>query len=275
MSTGSQPLKVLTIGGSDSGGAAGIQADLKTCAVLDVYGMSVLTVATAQNSQEVAGAHYLPPKFIGEQLDAVLKDYGADAVKTGFIGRADAIIAITQKIVEYGAPSPVVDPILVNHKGEAMFTDSVAEAYLEHLLPNAVLATPNVWEAELLSRVRITNRQSMEEACRALIAAGCQHVLITGRISGGEVIDLFHDGKSATEYRSTTIDTMNRHGSGDILSAAICVFLARGFTIFDAIGEARSFTRSALQSAREWRMGAGHGPVDHRGNRKTIRRPNS
>jgi hydroxymethylpyrimidine/phosphomethylpyrimidine kinase len=270
VSQSNQPAKVLTIGGSDSGGAAGIQADLKTMTVLGVYGMSVITVVTAQNSLSVAGVFQLPPEFVASQLDAVLSDYGAHGTKTGFIGQIGLIKVIAEKIDTYKLANVVIDPVLVNHRGEPMFPEAVTQAYIDRLLPVADLITPNVREAELLSGVKISNASTMDEAANQLFSMGAGDVLITGRRDDADMVDLLFDGKTMTEFRSPWIDSANRHGSGDTLSAAICAFLSRNFTVKEAIEEARAFTFEAITKARDWRLGAGHGPVNSWGNHKGV-----
>ena len=263
MSQLEQPKIVLTIGGSDSGGAAGIQADLKTLTILGVYGMSVLTVVTAQNSLNVLGVQPISSEFVASQLDAVLSDYGANAAKTGFIGQVDLIEVISRKVDTYNLANIVVDPVLVNHKGESMFPKPVTMAYIDYLLPRANLVTPNVREAELLTGVKIEDTGSIAKAAGQLIATGCERVLITGKRVGDEVVDYYHTGRSEVEFRSPWIDTTNIHGSGDTLSAAICAFLSLDFSYSDAIQEARAFTSAAIMGAKEWQIGEGNGPLKH------------
>ncbi|MGB3713360.1 MAG: bifunctional hydroxymethylpyrimidine kinase/phosphomethylpyrimidine kinase [Candidatus Promineifilaceae bacterium] len=270
MSQSNQPTKILTIGGSDSGGAAGIQADLKTLTVLGVYGMSVITIVTAQNSLHVADVYQLPPEFVASQLDAVLSDYGAQGTKTGFIGQASLIKVIAEKINAYKLANVVIDPVLVNHRGEPMFPETVTQAYIDRLLPVADLITPNLREAELLTGVKILNAASMNDAANHLFSMGSGSVLITGRRVDVDVVDLLLDGKTMTEFRSPWIDSPNRHGSGDTLSAAICAFLSLNFTVSEAVDKAREYTFEAIKRARQWRLGAGHGPVSSWGNRQVL-----
>ena len=264
----SQPAKVLTIGGSDSGGAAGIQADLKTLTMLGVYAMSAITVVTAQNSLTVAGVHKLPPEFLASQLDAVLSDYGAEGTKTGFIGDTALIEVISAKIETFQLENVVIDPVLVNHRGESMFPEVVTKATNDRLLPLARLITPNVREAELLSGLAIADAAGMRAAANRLFSRGCDAVLITGWREGADVVDLLFDGENMTLYRSPRIDSANRHGSGDTLSAAICAFLSLGVPLLEAVDQARAFTYEAVRKAKDWRLGAGHGPVSFWGNVK-------
>lgn len=256
-----EPIKVLTIAGSDSGGAAGLQADLKTWAALGVYGMSVVTVVTAQNSVAVTAVHPLPPDFVAAQLDAVLSDYGAVAVKTGFLGRVDLIQTIAAKLRQYQIGSIVIDPVLVNHKGQAMFPPEVTQAYIDHLLPLADLLTPNRREAELLTGFPVNSLAEMATAVPHLHTLGPQNILLKGGRDGDELVDLFFDGRSPIQLRSPTIDTPNTHGSGDTLSAAVCAYLAKGEGLETAVHHAHQFTQQAIQRAAHWQLGHGHGPV--------------
>jgi len=227
------PPKLLTIGGSDSGGAAGLQADLKTWTA---------------------------------QLEAVLSDYGADAAKTGFLGRSDLIIAAAAKLQQYRPRHIVVDPVLVNHQGVPMFSTVTPKLYLAYLLPLADLITPNRAEAALLLNSSLpdsTHLRWLEGAARRLHQTGAQSVLIKGGRDGNHVVDLLFDGRTAHFYRSPRLDTINTHGAGDTLSAAVCAFLARGEGMETAVANARQFTYRAMQKAANWQLGQGHGPLAH------------
>jgi hydroxymethylpyrimidine/phosphomethylpyrimidine kinase len=255
------PPKVLTIAGSDSGGAAGLQADLKTLATLNVYGMSVVTVVTAQNSLTVKAVHPLPPDFVAAQLDAVLSDYGAQAVKTGFIGQVDLIEVIAAKLIQYRPEFIIIDPVLVNHQGKPMFPADVTRAYLEKLLPLATLVTPNRWEAGLLTGIAINSRVDLQTAARQLADTGVKNILLKGWRDGFEIVDLLFGEGHESWLSSPFIDTENLHGSGDTLSAAICAYLVRGQDLGPAVAQAHAFTARAIRQAAGWRMGGGHGPV--------------
>lgn len=255
------PAKLLTIAGSDSGGAAGVQADLKTWAALGVYGMSVVSVVTAQNSVAVTAVHPLPADFVAAQLEAVLSDYGADGVKTGFIGRVDLIQTVAAKLRQYQPANVVIDPVLVNHKGQAMFPPEVTQAYINHLLPLADLLTPNQREAELLTGLPVQSVAEMATAVTHLHTLGPRNILLKGGRDGDEIVDLFYDGRSLSQLRSPFMDTPNTHGSGDTLSAAVCAYLAQGAGMKTAVHQAHSFTLSAIQRAAHWQLGHGHGPV--------------
>lgn len=265
------PARVLTVAGSDSGGAAGLQADLKTFTALGVYGMSVVTVVTAQNSVRVAGVHTLPAAFVARQLQAVLEDYGVDAAKTGFIGSPALVETLAHHLQgkeRRRVPHLVVDPILVDHRGQSMFSADVTEAYRRHLLPLSDLVTPNCEEAALLTGHPVSTPQEMAAAARELHARGAGNVLVKGGRSGegghrAEMIDVFYDGTDLAFLRLPYVGTENTHGSGDTLSAAITAFLAQGHSLADAVRRGQTFTVEAIRGGAGWRLGAGHGPLNH------------
>lgn len=259
-----EPIKVLTIAGSDSGGAAGLQCDLKTFTALGVYGMSVVTAVTAQNSVEVRAVHYLPADFVAQQMDAVLSDYGAAAAKTGLIGRAELAAVVADRLKAYTVPALVIDPVLVNHRGRPLFGEEMAAAYRQHLLPLATVATPNRWEAALLADWEVGAVQTvaqMAEAARAIQALGPRWALVKGGREGDEMVDVLFDGRRVIFFRSPWIDTANTHGSGDMLSAALCAGLGQGLDVMEAVERARQMTAAGIERAAGWRLGTGHGPV--------------
>jgi len=255
------PNKLLTIAGSDSGGAAGLQADLRAWAVLGAYGMSAVTAVTAQNSLTVKAVKFMPPDFIAEQLDTVLSDYGADAAKTGFLGRVDVIKTAAAKLKLFTVPHVVVDPVLVNHRGESMFPPEVTQAYIHHLLPLAELVTPNLAEAGLLVDLEVRTLAEAETAVRHLHNLGPKNILIKRILHKNQFIDLFFDGKQMIQLKTAVLDTKNTHGSGDTLSAAVCAFLARGDDIETAVRQAQQFTATAIRNASTWKFSSGHGPI--------------
>ena len=258
-----QPPKVLTIAGSDSGGAAGLQADLKTFTTLGVYGMSAVTAVTAQNSEEIKVVHPVPNEVVAAQIDAVLGDYGADSVKTGLIGRVEIIKTIAELLQSHKQAKVIIDPVLVNHRGDSMFTADVVAAYVKYLLPIADVITPNLAEASILTGRSVRSRNDMEKAARIILGMGPRGVLIKGFREKTDVVDLLSDQVIYTQFRSRWIDTKNTHGSGDTLSAAICALLALGLSLIDAVQKAHDFTRQAILFGADWEMGSGHGPIWH------------
>lgn len=258
------PTTFLTVGGSDSGGAAGIQADLKTATALGAYGMCALTAVTAQNSVAVRGVEWLSPDFVRAQIGAVLADYGADCVKTGFLGKVGLITAVSTAFEKHQPNIVVIDPVLVNHKQQPMFDDAVRLAYLEKLFPLATLVTPNVTEAALLlQQPPLTTLDAVRKAARALHKAGAANILVKRFVVAGDCVDVLYDGADFFELRAPLVETDNTHGSGDTLSAAACLFLARGDSIEEAVASAKTFTTHAISRAVHWSLGAGHGPLAH------------
>lgn len=260
-----QPVSVLTIAGSDSGGAAGLQADLKTFTALGVYGMSAVTVVTAQNSVQVAMLEAMPALLVRAQIETVLQDYGAAAIKTGFLGRAHLVEAVAEALAPYRAEHKtplVVDPVLVNHRGEPMFGPEVTDAYRRRLLPGCTVVTPNRREAALLCGQEVESWSQVNEAARELKALGAEAVLITSAWRGGQYGDAFYDGEM-TFLKAAYMETENTHGSGDTLSAAIASHLAQGAPPLEAARRAQTFAAACIRGAADWRLGAGHGPVNH------------
>lgn len=263
----SEPIKLLTIGGTDPCGAFGLYTDLKTFTVLGAHGMGVVTVVTAQNSVGWYGAEFMRPEFIAQQLDAVLSDYKPTVVKTGFLGRVDVIEVVAQKLQAYAVPQVVVDTVLVNNYGHLMFGAEVAAAYVEQLLPLACLITPNVWEAAVLLGQAIDDmaqggaEQAAEALQKQLGPAGT--ILLKRAAVGEQITDLFYDGGQFTRLSSPKLTTQNVSGSGDTLSAAITAFLGRGEPLLQAVQHGRAFTQRALAAAQTWQLGQGAGPLGH------------
>lgn len=256
--------KVLTIAGSDSGGAAGLQADLRTFAALKIYGLCAITAVTAQNSVSVQQAHFLPPEFVAVQITAVLADYGAGAAKTGFIGRAALVESIAHTLAGYPRMPLVVDPVMVNHRGQAMFADSVRDAYVRHLLPLATLITPNLAETAVLLQcppTPSTDLQAIARHARQLCQLGPKNVLIKGGHDDAGMVDILLAGDQIVYLRSPLVQTAHTHGSGDTLSAAAAAFLAQGADVETAVFQAHTFTAKAIRQGAAYQLGAGHGPV--------------
>ena len=247
--------RVLTIAGSDSGGGAGIQADLKTFSAFRVFGMSVITAVTAQNSLGVQAVENLPPAFVAEQLDSVLDDFGADAVKCGMLSTAPIIEAVAEVLRQRPIVNLVVDPVMVAKSGAPLLRPDARRALVEHILPLALVVTPNLPEAGALTGFPVTDRESMEAAARRIGELGPRHVLVKGGHLDGDPHDLLWDGHVFREFRGERIDSPNTHGTGCTLSAAIAAGLALGQSLTDSIARAKAYvTRAILEGFQ-----AGHG----------------
>ena len=250
----------LTIAGSDSGGGAGIQADLKTFAALGVHGASVLTALTAQNTVTVTAIHDLPPAFIRAQFDAVVPDLQPAAAKTGMLSTPITIATVARAIRELEVPNLVVDPVMVAKGGAKLLRDDAVAALRNELLRLATVLTPNLPEAEVLLGRRIGSLGERRQAARDLYELGPRAVVLKGGHADGDAIDVLFDGRHLIELTAERIPTGNTHGSGCTFSAAIAAGLARGLAIEAAVAEAKAFITEAIRHALE--VGAGHGPVN-------------
>jgi len=272
-----KPFRVLTIAGSDSGGGAGIQADLKTITVLGGFGMSVVTALTAQNTFGVHGIHDVPPAFVAAQFDAVATDIGIDAAKTGMLPNSEIIRVVAGKIRQYGVVKLVVDPVMVAKGGVPLIREEAKKTLIEELLPLAFVLTPNIPEAEVLSGIRIATRDDMKKAAKIIREMGAQHVVVKGGHLPGDAVDLLYNGEDFREFSSPRIATEDTHGTGCTYSAAIAAELAFGKDVAGAVMEAKRYITAAMQHA--WRLGGGHGPTNHlaplfaSGNGQTAKRP--
>lgn len=257
------PTTVLTIAGSDSGGGAGIQADLKVFAALGAYGTSVLTAVTAQNTRGVDAVLPLPPRTVTEQLDSVLGDFAVRAVKTGMLGTPAVADAVAEAAKAGRLPHLVVDPVLVATSGHRLGV----VAAVERLLPYARVATPNCAEAAALTGRPVTTVEEMVAAAQALAAGGPEYVVVTGGDvdAAGESVDVLAGGATTTLLRAPRVDTRHSHGTGCSFSAAIAVRLAAGDPAPVAVATAKEYVTRALTGARDWELGAGRGPLDHFG----------
>lgn len=252
--------RALTIAGSDSGGGAGIQADLKTFAALGVFGTSAITSVTAQNTVGVQGAHNLPPEFVGRQIDSVLEDIAIDAAKTGMLSSAAIIEVVAAKVKAYGIERLVVDPVMVAKGGAPLLQSDAVKVLIEHLLPLALVVTPNVPEAEALTGLTITELNGMRQAARQIYDFGPRYVVLKGGHLGGRAIDLLFDGSGFTEFDAERIDTPHTHGTGCVFSAAIAAGLAKGSPVPEAVANAKQFITAAIRHG--FRLGKGVGPTD-------------
>jgi hydroxymethylpyrimidine/phosphomethylpyrimidine kinase len=250
----------LTIAGSDSGGGAGIQADLKTFAALGVHGTSAITAITAQNTVTVTDIFELPPALISAQIAAVVVDIGVDAAKTGMLSSSDIIDAVATAITRHGIRNLVVDPVMVAKGGARLLRDDAVEALRTLLLPLAAVITPNLPEAEVLLGRPIRTLDERREAARELVAMGARAAVVKGGHAGEDVIDVYWDGNQLVELKAERIATDNTHGSGCVFSAAITAGLAKGRGSLDAVRGAKEFITGAIEGSLE--LGHGHGPVN-------------
>ncbi len=240
----------LTIAGSDPSGGAGIQADLKTFSRLRVYGMSVITSVTAQNTSAVAAVVEVAPEFVGRQLDAVLSEIRADAAKTGMLLTAGVIEVVTQKIREYEIRNLVVDPVMISTSGTALLNPDAIATLRRMLLPLALVITPNTDEAHVLTGKKIANLEDMEEAALRIYDTGPRSVLIKGgHMTGNDAIDVLFDGSDFTHLRRSRIGSGPIHGTGCVLSAAITAELAAGKSLSEAVHAAKDFVTAAIEHA--------------------------
>jgi hydroxymethylpyrimidine/phosphomethylpyrimidine kinase len=256
------PPTALTIAGSDSGGGAGIQADLKTFLACRVHGMSAITAVTVQNSLGVSGFYELPPHAVAEQIKSVATDIGVGAAKTGMLASAAIIEAVADTVQRLGITPFVVDPVAASQHGDALLRPDALAALRDRILPLATVVTPNLGEVRLLTGIDVRDRSGMQDAARALSDLGPQWVLVKGgHLPDGEAVDVLYDGASFAEFTSPRFDTQHTHGSGDTLAAAICAALARGLEVEDAVRFGKSFIAGAIEHG--FPLGAGLGPVGH------------
>jgi hydroxymethylpyrimidine kinase/phosphomethylpyrimidine kinase/thiamine-phosphate diphosphorylase len=252
--------KVLTVAGSDPGGGAGIQADLKTITLLGTYGMGAITALTAQNTRGVRGIHPVPDDFVADQIEAVLDDLGADILKTGMLYSAGIVSVVARAIARHALPA-VVDPVMIAKGGAPLLQREAVDALRRELLAHTYLLTPNLPEAEALSGLPVETENEMERAARRLQEMGARNVLLKGGHLQGKPVDLLLAGESLHRFPSERFDTPNTHGTGCAYSAAIAAFLAQGLPLVEAVGKAKSFISEAIRTAIS--MGSGHGPVNH------------
>ena len=250
----------MTIAGSDSGGGAGIQADLKTFAALGVHGTSAITAITAQNTTGVTDILELPTSLVRAQIDAVVEDMGVQAAKTGMLSSAAIITTVAEAIQRHGMRNLVVDPVMVAKGGAKLLRDDAVSAMRELLIPLAAVITPNLPEASVLLDHRVETLDERRQAARDLVAMGARAAVVKGGHAGGDAIDVYFDGTRFAELSAPRIETQNTHGSGCVFSAAIAAHLAREASLVDAVREAKIFITRAILNSLE--VGHGHGPVN-------------
>lgn len=253
--------RALTIAGSDSGGGAGIQADLKVFFALGCHGMSALTALTAQNTVGVTGVHEVPDAFVSQQIDAVASDIGVDAAKTGMLASSQIVIAVAKSIQEHGIDKVVVDPVFISKHGNVLLAGDAVDALRYELFPLATVVTPNLYEAGAIVGKEIATLDDMKWAAEELYGLGPRSVLVKGgHLGNAHAIDVFFEGDKAVEIEGPRFDTEDTHGTGCALSAAICAYLAHGELIEDAVRKSKDFVSGAIR--RSLRIGAGYGPVN-------------
>lgn len=259
--------KVLTIAGSDSCGGAGIQADLKSFSANGVYGMSVITAVTAQNTQGVFAVQDIEENIIKAQIDAIFTDIQVDAVKIGMVSKSSTIKAIAEKLEQYKPKNVVLDPVMISKSGFALLNPEAKLALIKTLIPKAFVITPNIPEAEEILRevnAQITSIETVEDmktAAREIYKLGCENVLLKGGHIKGDAVDILYDGKDITCFYSERIETKNTHGTGCTLSSAIAANLARGYTIKEAVQNSKEYITKAIEHSLD--IGQGVGPTHH------------
>jgi hydroxymethylpyrimidine/phosphomethylpyrimidine kinase len=258
--------RALTIAGSDSGGGAGIQADLKTFSACGCYGMSAITAITAQNTQGVRGIFPVPPTTIQQQIEAVMEDIGANAVKTGMLHSSEVISTVAGMVKKFKVTNLVVDPVMVATSGDKLLQDEAIEALKSILLPLARVSTPNIPEAELLLGRAITSQGQLPEAARELSTTfGGSVLLKAGHLKEQTLTDVFYNAEK-DEFlfmESKRLSTLNTHGTGCTLSSAIAAHLARGYELNQAVQLAKDYISEAIEAGSSYKIGQGHGPVHH------------
>ncbi len=263
------PVRVMCIGGSDSGGGAGIQADLKTVTACGCYGTSVITALTAQNSLGVQDILPVPAKFIAAQIDSVLGDIGTDAVKTGMLLTRGAVDAVVKKVMEYRLKNIVVDPVMIAKGGRMMMEERARRAVVEKLLPLARVVTPNIPEAEAITGLNIRSVEGMKKAAALILSTGVKNVVVKGghlpgcRKAGG--VDVLYDGAKYHEYHAEWISTKNTHGTGCTFASALAAGLAQRKCVSEAVKQAKMMVTKAIEHSLT--LGKGYGPVNISGKR--------
>lgn len=255
--------KALTIAGSDSGGGAGIQADLKTFNAFGVFGMTAITALTAQNTVGVQGIFEVSPEFITEQIKSVMTDIGADAAKTGMLANEVIVNIVAEAIEKYRIPNVVVDPVMIAKSGDALLSETARRTIKDRLIPLATVVTPNVFEAEAILNMQIITLDDMKIAATELKETGCQWIVVKGGHlqNEAEAIDVAFDGKDFHLLKSPRFETKNTHGTGCTFSSAIAAGLAKGYEPLKAIQRAKEFISEAIQ--KSFPIGKGHGPTNH------------
>ncbi len=254
--------RVMTIAGSDSGGGAGIQADLKAFAANGVHGTSAITAVTAQNTVAVTDVLALPSSLVANQIDAIVEDIGVDAVKTGMLANSAIIETVAERIKAHSLTPVVIDPVMVTSTGAPLFQDDSVEAIRNLLMPLATVVTPNTREAAVLTDAPVETLDDMRRAARSLAeSTGARAVLVKGGHLDGPATDVLFDGSAFTEFTEERIDTTSNHGTGCTLASTIAANLAKGADLPTAVANAKAYVTNAMRAAAP--IGAGHGPLNH------------
>jgi len=258
-------IKLLTIAGSDSGGGAGVQADMKTFSALGCYAMSVITALTAQNTVRVSGIFPVPAAFVAKQIDAIFEDIGADAVKIGMLNDAAIIRAVAERLKVHHAKNIVLDPVMVAKSGDKLLQSEAINALKSELFPIVGLLTPNLPEAEVLLDGEIHTRKDMEDAAKGLKMFGARAVLVKGGHSNEATCAdcLLTADNQIHWFENPRIDTQNTHGTGCTLSSAIAAFIGKGTGTAEAVAKGKTYISEAIEAGKAHRLGKGHGPVKH------------
>lgn len=251
----------LTIAGSDSGGGAGIQADLKTFSALGVYGMSVITAVTAQNTREVRSVQNIDVEVIKDQFEAVVDDLPVNGIKIGMLSTEEIIKTVSNCLKKVQNIPIVLDPVMISKSGHPLLKENAVSALIQYLLPQSFIITPNLPEAEVLANMKIADQDAMVEAAKMIHKQGPRYVLVKGGHLEGEAADLFYDGEKCIWIKGERIHTKNTHGTGCTLSSAICAFLARGEQPAAAVEKAKAYITTAIRHSLN--LGGGHGPTHH------------
>jgi hydroxymethylpyrimidine/phosphomethylpyrimidine kinase len=256
-----KPPTAMTIAGSDSGGGAGIQADLKTFSALGVFGTSTLTAITAQNTVGVSAVHEIPTDLISAQIDAVITDIGADAVKTGMLSSAAIVETVSEAVRRHGITNLVVDPVMVAKSGDRLLREEAISSICNDLIPLAKVVTPNIPEAEDLTGLSINTDADVRRAAEAIIGMGARSVVVKGGHRDGPPTDILYDGATFLEFTTERIPSTNTHGTGCTFASAVAAGLAHGLEIPDAVQQAKDYVTAAIRAA--YPIGQGHGPLHH------------
>lgn len=256
---------MLSIAGSDPSGGAGIQADLKTASAIGVYGATVITALTVQNTLGVTAIHPVPTDFIAAQYTSIVDDLFVTAVKIGMLGSVDVVETVARGLREQPVPVVVLDPVMVATSGDRLVPEDAVAAIRELLLPLATVVTPNVPEAEVLAGQAVVSHDDLEAVGRQLLACGPTYVLVKGgHLAGPESVDVLVGPDGTTRLSAPRVDTVHTHGTGCTLSSAIASYVVRGESVPDAVAAAKSYLTAAIIAGAELTIGHGHGPVDHR-----------